>query len=228
MKTTLAITIFVSLLFLSAAAQTAPAGSSSMVEPGLTVSSASPDLDAILGDLQQWTVSAGRSLAALRIEKWKTDNAQKLQMEKAISSLQRNLATILPGPANDLRLAPGSAAKSFKLYQNINLVYEFLGSVADAAASFGRPEESEPLTRDTAALDKLRRRLSQYTEQSAARLEANLQEAKAQQASLETRLEAAQSAALRKVVIDDPASAKKPRKANKKISAVVAPGAANN
>jgi hypothetical protein len=215
-------TIFVSLLFLSAAAQTVPAGSSPMAEPA--ASAPAPELDAILNDLQQWTVSADRSLAALRIEKWKTDSAQKLQMEKAISSLQRNLATILPGPANELRRAPGSAAKSFKLYQNINLVYEFFGSVTDAAGSFGRPEESEPLTRDTASLDKLRRRLSQYTEQSAALLETSLQETKAQQVKLAARLEAAQAAMLRKVVTDEPAPAKKPRKTNnRKISSVTAP-----
>jgi len=220
MKTTLATLIFVFLLLLTATAQTVPGAPLPEPQPA---GAAAPQLDAILSDLEQWTLSASHNLAALRIEKWKTDNARKFQMEKAIGSLQRNLATIIPGPANELRLAPGSVAKSFSLYQNINLVYEFFGSVTEAAGSFARPEEYEPLAADAAALDKLRHRLSQYTEHSAALLETSLQEARAQQAGLEARLAAAQAAALKKVVIDEPPPAKKPRKTNKKISAVTTP-----
>lgn len=222
MKTALPLTIFVLILCLSAVAQQVP--SSPAVE---RESAAAPqELDAILADLQQWTQSAAHDLESLRIERWKTDSTQKSQMQKAITSLQRNLATIMPGPARDLRRTPGSASKAFKLYSNVNLVYEFLGSVTDAAGSFGRPEEYDPLAGETASLDKLRHRLSQYAEESAATLEASLQEAKAEEVRLQASVEAAQAAqaaAMRKLVVDDPAVAKKPKRAPKKISAVVSP-----
>jgi hypothetical protein len=229
MKTARATMTFLILLSLSAAAQTAPTEPSAGATPAQAAGADASELNAILADLQQWTVSAGHNLDGLRIERWKTDNAQKMQMEKAVTSLQRNLVTIVPGPANDLRKAPNSVAKSFKLYHNINLVYEFLGSVTDAAGSYGKQEEYDPLAGDVASLDNLRRRLSRYTEQTAATLEANLQEVKAEEAKLEARIEAAaaQAAAARKVVVDDQAPVKKARKtANKKISSVVAPAPA--
>lgn len=229
MKTHPLTLIFVLFLSLSAVAQSMPSGPTAATQPSPEITAAAPEMDAILADLQQWTLSASRDLTGLRIERWKTDITQKAQMEKAVASLQRNLATIVPGPANDLRKAPGSASKSFKLYHNINLVYEFLGSVTDAAGSLGRQDEYDPLASDVASLDKLRHRLSQYTEQTAATLETSLQEVQAQEAKLEARIEAAaaQAAAIRRVVIDDPATAKKPKKAaNKKISSAVAPASA--
>jgi hypothetical protein len=228
MKTARATMIFLILLSFSAVAQTTPTGPSTGATPAQEAGADASDLNAILADLQQWTVSAGHNLTGLRIERWKTDNAQKMQMEKTVSSLQRNLVTIVPGPATDLRNSPNSVAKSFKLYHNINLVYEFLGSVTDAAGSYGKQEEYDPLAGDVASLDNLRRRLSRYTEQTAATLEANLQEVKAEEAKLEARIEAAaQAAAARKVVVDDQAPVKKARKtANKKISSVVAPARA--
>ncbi|HWZ44771.1 MAG TPA: hypothetical protein VNW97_14950 [Candidatus Saccharimonadales bacterium] len=222
---TLTLLILVSLI---ATAQTLPSGLSATAQPSQEAGQDMTELNSLLADLQQWTLLASHDLAGLRIEKWKTDNPQKMQMEEAVTSLQRNLATIVPGPANDLRNAPGSASKSFKLYHNMNLVYEFLSSVTGAAGSFGRQEEYGPLAGDVASLSKLRHRLSQYSDQAAAMLETDLQEAKAQEAKLEDLMEAAaQASAQRKAAIEDPAPAKKPKKtANKKISAVGIPAPA--
>ena len=228
MKISPAAMIFVIFLGLCATAQTLPNGAAAPVQASQAASPDTKELNSILADLQQWMLLASRDLTGLRIEKWKTDNAQKMEMEKAVASLQRNLATIVPGPVNDLRKAPDSASKSFKLYHNVNLVYEFLGSVTDAAGSFGREDEYDPLAGDVASLDKLRHRLSQHAEQAAALLETNLQEARTQEAKLEALVEAAaQASAPRKVVIEDPAPAKKPKKpANKKISSAAAPAPA--
>ena len=199
----------------NAAAQTsaAPANAPAAQAPA---AAATPDLDSVIADLQRITVDATRDLGALHIEKWKSDPVQKQQMQQAAGSLRRNLSTIMPGPVKELRSSPRSVSRAFKLYHNLNLVYEFLNSVTDAAGALGRPEEYTPLAKDLASLDDVRHNVSNYTEQIAGTLEADLRDARAQEAKLEARAEAAAlAAAMRKEIIDAPATQKKKKTVKK-------------
>ena len=213
---------FVCFLTLSAAAQAvAP---QTPVQTSLTTPaapSALPDLGPIMSDLQRATLLAGHDLAGLHIERWKTDPAQKQQMQHMAEALQRNLATIMPGPAKELQTTPGSVSRSFKLYNNLGVLYDVFSSMTDAAGSLGRPEEYDALAGDLASLDKVRKSLSHYTEQAAAVLESQLAQARVEEARLlaEVQSAAAQTAALRKSVFDDTAPARKPRKTAKKTAA---------
>ena len=224
MKTTPVILTLALFAVVTASAQTDPTGTSSAAQPAPEFASAGPGLDAILQDLQGVIDATARDLNALRIDRWKTENAQKQQIIHATDSLQKNLATIMPGPAGNLSAEPRSVIQSFRLYHNLNLVYEFLNEFADAAGSFGRQEEHNTLAADAASLDRLRHSLAKYTEQTANLLEADLRESKAREAVLAARLTAAmQAGAPRKVVVDGPSQAKKSRKAARKTSPVNMP-----
>jgi hypothetical protein len=129
------------------------------------------DLTGVLAQVQQASSSANLNIAKLRIEKWKTDSDQKKQMQQVADSLQKNISNAIPGLIADVQNSRGSVLASFKLYHNLNVVYEFLVSLAEAAGAFGKKEEYEPLAADANALDSARQNLSIYIEQAANRLE---------------------------------------------------------
>ncbi len=131
-----------------------------------------PDLNAIVLQIQKATSSASVDIGKLRIEKWKTDSGQRQQLQQVADSLQKNIANAVPGLVNDVQSSRGGVVASFKLYHNVNVLYEFLSSLADAAGGLGKREEYEPLATDAAALDTARQNLSTYIEEAALKLEA--------------------------------------------------------
>src|ERR1051325_7327415 len=133
--------IIISCLGLSAIAQQAPVNSQGQTPPPT-------DLNTILLQIQQATSSANANIGKLRIEKWKTDNQQKLQMQQVADSLQKNISNAVPGLISDVQTSRGGVLASFKLYHNLNVVYEFLSSMAEAAGAFGKKEEYQPLEGD--------------------------------------------------------------------------------
>src|SRR6478672_10345166 len=130
------------------------------------------DLNTILLQVQKATSSANVNLGKLRIEKWKTDSQQKQQMQQVADSLQKNITNAVPGLITDVQTSRGGVLASFKLYHNLNVVYEFLSSMAEAAGAFGKREEYQPLEGDATALDTVRQNLSTYIEQAAGKMEA--------------------------------------------------------
>ncbi|HET9167326.1 MAG TPA: hypothetical protein VFP11_15105 [Candidatus Angelobacter sp.] len=130
------------------------------------------DLNTILLQVQKATSSANANLGKLRIEKWKTDSQQKQQMQQVADSLQKNIANAVPGLISDVQTSRGGVLASFKLYHNLNVVYEFLSSMAEAAGAYGKKEEYQPLEGDATALDTVRQNLSTYIEQAAGKMEA--------------------------------------------------------
>jgi hypothetical protein len=129
------------------------------------------NLNAILSALQQTTQAANLDVARLRIERWKADGSDKEEMQRIALSLQKNLTMAVPGLISDAQAAPGSVSKAFALYNDVNMVYEFLSPLSEAAGAYGKKEEYEPLAGDLSALDKARRNLSDYIAQAATILE---------------------------------------------------------
>jgi len=209
MKVPLAATL-VFFLSLGLFAQTrSTARSTPPPAPAAAAQPTGPNLNAILNDIQRTALSANSDLAKLRIEKWKADNSEKQQMQQVANSLQRNINAAIPGLISDLQAAPGSVSRAFKLYHNLNVVYEFLNSLAEAAGAFGKKEEYDPLAADASALDAARQNLSNYIEQTANNLEVQLKRPPTTapaQANTETP---------KKVVIDDSAPASKTKKKKK-------------
>ena len=128
-------------------------------------------LNLIIEQIQKAALSTNGDLGKLRIEKWKTDNDQKGQLQKMADSIQRNVTYAIPGLINDVENSQGSMSATFKLYHNITIVYEYLTSLTDAAGVLGKREEYEPLANDVAALDTARQNLSTYIEQTASQIE---------------------------------------------------------
>jgi hypothetical protein len=170
MKTALAAIIFLlSCAGPGAMAQPRPQASAN---PQSQAAPQASDLNAIVLQVQQATSSATVNISKLRIEKWKTDSGQRQQLQQVADSLQKNIANAVPGLVNEVSSSKGSALSSFKLYHNLNVLYEFLSGLADAAGSLGRREEYEPLAADAAAIDTARQNLSTYIEQTVGKLEA--------------------------------------------------------
>jgi hypothetical protein len=162
------------------------------------------DLNQIVAQIERVAMATNGDIAKLRIEKWKTDNQQRQQLQKVADSLQRNITDAVPGLIADVQNTHGSVSSSFKLYHNLNVVYEFLSSLADAAGAVGRKEEYEPLAQDAAELDSVRSSLSNYIEQTATSYESRMQNATkaAQQAPPPVKV----------IVDDEPAKKPKPKK----------------
>ncbi|HEV2960654.1 MAG TPA: hypothetical protein VG649_02435 [Candidatus Angelobacter sp.] len=172
---------------------------------------ASPELNAIIADVQKVALSSNGDLGKLRIEKWKTDGAQKQQMQQVTESLQRNINNAIPGLISDLKADPNSVSKAFKLYHNMNVVYEFMSSLAEATGAFGKKEEYEPLANDASALDKVRQDLSGYVEKTATTLDAQIK-----RASTPASPQTTASQQPKKIIVDDDTPSKKTKKTVKK------------
>lgn len=205
MKTVLAAITSLALT-LTLAAQTSSQGQTGTTPLTRSMQPVTPDLNAVLTDLQKNMLATSGDIGKLRIEKWKADSSQKQQMQQVADSLQKNIVYAVPGLISDVQNSHGGVAKSFKLYHNINIVYEFLNSLAEAAGAFGKKEEYEPLATDASTLDGIRQNLSTYIEQAANTLETRTQQASATPQPAPTP---------KKIVIDDNVPTT-PRKTKKK------------
>lgn len=159
------------LLALAAPCIMAQAPMSSDKPQVVQVAPPAANLDAIITQVQQATSSTNTNIGHLHIDKWKTDADQKQQLQQIAGALQRNIANAVPGLINDVQSSKGGVLASFKLYHNLNVVYENLSYLADVAGSLGKKEEFEPLAQDAQSLESARSNLSTYIEQTANKLE---------------------------------------------------------
>src|SRR5689334_7473514 len=166
---------------LSLIAQSAPAG------PPVPYASVS-QLNAIIGPLQQASESAQADLSMLRIEKWKVDSGSKKQTLANVESIKRNLQSALPEIIGQVQSSPEDLSATFKLYRNLDALYDVFGSVAESAGAFGSKDEFQALSNDLGALERTRRSVADRMETLSGAKEAEL-------GRLRAALQAAQSAA---------------------------------
>jgi hypothetical protein len=114
----------------------------------------------MLGQLQEIAQQTASDLGKLKIDKWKTDSSNKQQSQSNATSLQRNLTAALPEMIQKAQAAPQDFAPSFKLYRNLNVVYDVLATTAENAGAFGPKEQYEPLANDIGQLDQVRRSMA--------------------------------------------------------------------
>lgn len=157
----------------SAKAMIKPAAMSTPAEP------ARPDLNAALADLERVTAATDTDIAGLDIDRWRSgwktawlkNRSHKQQAAQVAASLRRNLAQAMPGLIRDAEISRGSISSTFKLYNNLNVVYEALDSLVEGTKAYGKKGESGPLANDYAAMGRLRQELSAYIQQAAASIE---------------------------------------------------------
>lgn len=167
------------------------------------------ELNTLLGQLEAASKSTREDLPKLRIERWKTDAATKRQTLGNVDSIQRNLQNALPEMLGQLRNSPEDLPATFKLYRNLDALYDVLGSVVEAAGAFGSKDDFQSLSNDLNSFESTRRQIAERM--------ANLSTAKEQEivrlrADLKTAQAAIPAAPPKKVVVDDtePPPAKKP------------------
>ena len=91
----------------------------------------------MLQRIEQETGGLNADVGKLRVEKWKIDSATKHQASENIGSIQRNITGALPGLIAAVRVAPQSLAANFKLYRNLNALYDVVASISESAGAFG-------------------------------------------------------------------------------------------
>jgi hypothetical protein len=166
------------------------------------------ELNVILTQVEQTSQSAQVDLARLRVERWKADSGFKRQAQANVDSLMRNMKAALPEVIAQLRAAPEDLSATFKLYRNLDALYDVLGPVVESTGAFASRDEYDSLTSDLGGFEKARRSLAERLEILSSAKEAEL-------TRLRTELRAAQAvspAPPKKIVVDDNEPPKKPAK----------------
>jgi hypothetical protein len=198
--------LFLLPLCLAASAQVASTGPPAQAPVSYTSAS---QLNSLLSQLEQASQGAQLDLAKLRIEKWKTDSGSKRQAQGNVDSIQRNLQSALPEIIAELRASPENLTSTFKLYRNLDALYDVFESVAESAGAFGSRDEFQSLENDVSALERLRRSFADRMETLAGAKEVEV-------SRLRAALQNAQAGTTppppKKIVVDDTAPVKKPVK----------------
>ena len=187
--------------------------------PPVAYASAS-ELNNILTQVKQTAQNIDGDLAKTRVEKWNADSAIKREIQGNVESLRRNVQSAMPDMITQLSNSPEDLAASFKLYRNLDALYDVFGQVVESAGAFGTKDEYQNLSNDMSNLQSARRALGERMQTLSTAKEAEL-------TRLRNQIKAAQAAAPppapKKVVVDD---TEPPKKVVKKKAPAKAPAAA--
>lgn len=199
------------------AGQSVPASPSAQPAPPMDV-----QLSNLLTQLERAALDANGVLGRLRIDKWKTSSDQKQQAQANVQSLQRNLSYAIPELTSKIRQAPQDLNANFKLYRNLNALYDVLSNVAESAGAFGPKDQYESLAQPVSSLDQVRHDLGDRLDQLTAANQAELDRLRTQVHAIH---QAEVAAPAKKVVIDDNEPAPKTKKAKPKKPSATKPAA---
>jgi HPt (histidine-containing phosphotransfer) domain-containing protein len=210
--------LYVLLVGATALAQSpanSPAASTGEHAPSVgsaTTVSMLPDLDRLRAVASQATLDLGH----LRIDKWKADGPSKQQAQANTDSVQRNLTSALPVLIDAIRAAPQDLGAEFKLYRNLNALYDVFASLTEATGAFGPKNDYQALAQQLETIDSVRRNLGDALEQLTSSTQSELVQLRTQVRAYQ-RVTAA--APPKKVVVDDTQPAKKTVHKKKKPAA---------
>jgi hypothetical protein len=170
-----------------------------VVSPPVPYASVS-ELNGIIGQLEQASEATQADLSKLRIEKWKADSGTKKQTLGNVDSIKRNLQGALPEIVTQLRNSPEDLAASFKIYRNLDALYDVLGNVTESAGAFGSKDEFQSLSNDLNALERSRHSFAQRMESLTVSKEAELNQLRTQVKTLQA---ATPPPAPKKIIVDD-------------------------
>jgi len=194
-----------------ALAQSGPAPSAAPAnggQPQQPVSYASvTQLNGLLSQLEATSKDTQSDLVRLRIEKWKADGSYKKQALGNVDSIQRNLQGALPEIILQLRNAPEDLPATFKLYRELDALYDVLGSIAEGTGAFGSKDDFQSVSNDLSGFESARKQLAERIENLASSKEAEITRLSA---ALKTAQTAAAAEPPKKVVVDDTEPPKKP------------------
>jgi hypothetical protein len=150
----------------------------------------------------------------LHVDRWKADSQAKQQAAENAASIRRNITAALPELLSAVRSSPQSLAANFKLYRNLNAIYDVVANLAESTGAFGKREEYGTIGPHVDALDEIRRSYGDSLQQMSANADDRI--AAAQKAQAAAAAAAAQTPP-KKIIVDDtqPAPATKKKKTKK-------------
>src|SRR5579862_5028022 len=143
------------------------------------------ELNGLLAGLEQASQTTQTDLGRLRVEKWKMESSYKKETLGNVDSVKRNLQSALPEIMTQLRNSPEDLGASFKLYRNLDALYDVLGSVAESAGAFGSKDEFQSLSNDLNAFERSRRAFADRMEGLSNAKEAELAQLRTQVKTLQ-------------------------------------------
>ncbi len=165
------------------------------------------ELNGILAQLEAASKDTQGDLVKLRVERWRTDTAYKKQALTNVDSIQRNLQGALPEIVKQLRAAPEDVPATFKLYRNLDALYDVLGSVVESAGAFGSKDDFQSLSNDLNNFEGARKQFAGRIENLSSAKEAEIMRLRAE---LKTAQAATPAAPPKKTLVDDNEPPKKP------------------
>ena len=192
------------LLMAAANAQEAPA-----VSAPVNYASAS-ELNALVSQVQQTSQNIQADLGKARIDRWKLDSGAKHELQSNAESILRNLQSGLPEIIGQLNSAPEDLSASFKLYRNLDALYDVFGPIVESAGAFGSKDEFQALSNDMSALQSVRRALGDRMQNLTSAKEVELSRLRNQVRALQAA--ATPPAPPKKTVVDDTEPPKKTAK----------------
>ena len=235
MKTGLSLILLLTVLSASPLAQTADVPSpipasgreKSVTNADPTPSSILPDLD----KLQTVAAQAATDIGHLHIEKWKANSSAKSNAQADADSVQHNLTSALPGLIDAARSAPDDLNAEFKLYRNLNALYDVFGTLTEATRVFGQKSEYEAMSQQLHVIASSRRKLGEGLEQLTATAQRQLNllrtQVKDQQEKVATA-EAAAEEARKELVLAQNVPPKKPVTKKKSVAKKPATAGSNS
>ena len=158
---------------------------------------ASDSMSSIVADLdklQTASSQAAETIGRLNIGKWKASSEAKTAAKADVNSVQRNLTSAMPGMIAAVRAAPNDLNAEFKLYRNLNAVYEVFGIVVDATRLYGPRADYDALSEQMRTFESVRRKLGEGLEQLTAEAQHNLDQLRAQIKTQQDQLAASEAA----------------------------------
>ena len=218
--------LLLSLLLLTLGVAIAQTGPSNPAPGNQTTTGSAPvsyssvtQLNDVLAGLEQASQATQLDLAKLRIEKWKTDASNKRQTDADVQSIQRNLQSAVPEIVGQLRNSPENLPETFRLYRNLDALYDVFSSIVESAGAFGSKDEFQFLQNDLNAMEKSRHSVADRMEALSTTKESELSQLRQQLRTAQTAINAAPP---KKVVVDDTEPVKKTPKKRTAMTAKTA------
>jgi hypothetical protein len=194
----------IATLALPVAAQVGAPASGSAASARPVASSAAPvagpgNVSPLLVQVQAVARTTTADVSLLSIRRWKVANDTKHDAETKAESIQRNLTVAMPTIVSQVQASPNDFAANFKLYRNLDVLYDVLASLAESTGAFGSRNEFEPLAADLDRIDQARRALGDRLEALASTKDAEIARLQGQAKTAR----AAASAKPKKVIVDD-------------------------
>lgn len=125
-----------------------------------TPGTAAPAPSSIEEPLRQALDQVGTALNQVRIDHWKLSKQWKAQFQNDAASIQRDLATDLPGLFAAMRQAPNAMEPQWAMMHNVNALYNVLVRITTAAELSGGKDDVAILNRATRQLEVARNHAS--------------------------------------------------------------------